>query len=622
MTERESHDADGEGREPRVEEAAVEQPTFPVGGADAVPAPGSAQEHEARPEGEPAPVAGQGATAEPEPASQSSVDPDTASEPTLETDREPASESGPAPASEPSTETGADPTAAAGPEAARGGVDAEASEPRAVPPASAPRPRALRAARRREAKADRDRGVVPAEPRAHSARRLVLRVVGSATGLALVAAAAWAFLTVTPPTYAVTPGSVALSPVPGEQLRVCPGPLLQLGLGGGASDAAAPAPVGTAATTTAVTGTEATSSRPGGDNTAEVVRAPGSVDGTATSVAAQQFAANTTSSTSGISATACATPAASQWLLSGATTLGESLVLQVINPGTSEVRVTFDVVNQGGRVAPAFPELILQPGETHTASVAGIAPDSTGIAIRVSATGGTVAAYLHETLTNTLTPGGSEIVGATQLPATTQILPGMTVLNRPGIETHTADASKGSSLRLLNPGSEPVPTVLTISDQSGTVLTQDSFAMDAGRVIDYPLGDLPTGTYTVRADADGPILLSGRTNPQDGDFAWQPSSPVLRERVVIPVSDGPGAKLAVANPTTSERTVTVTVNGTPTSARIVAGGTAIVDIAPGTVVLDDAAGLAASIHFSATGQRSSVPVLAGDADAETITVVK
>lgn len=452
-------------------------------------------------------------------------------------------------------------------------------------------------------------------------RRRILGAVAHTAGVlgavAVIGATVWALGWANIPEFRASADPIEIAPAVGDQQRVCPGALQQLGLTEDAEEAAA---VGTADLTTASSYDAVETIELGEDDTgAASIEAPGEVDGEATALSASQSVSLSTDASTGLSATNCTQPAATQWVVGGATTIGHTLVLDVINPGQAAARVNFEVYGIDGAVVPGIAEVVIEPGQREVISLAGVAPNANGLAVKVTATGSVVSAFLHETITDTLTPTGSEIVGSTALPSTLQSLPGIYVYGRPDADA-TALAEIGTTLRILNPNDAAANATLTAYDEHGAVAYSEELELASMRVVELPFADVPEGEYTITLEADQPVLLAGRVSPLDGDeFAWVPSSSSLVGNELVPVPEGPDPRLAVFNP--SEEAREIQVDGVAVT--IEPWSTYRTSVDAGEVVsLDGAEGLTAAVHYSGAGQLASLSVRAGNADAEPIRVVK
>lgn len=88
---------------------------------------------------------------------------------------------------------------------------------------------------------------------------------------------------------------------------------------------------------------------------------------------------------------------------------------------------------------------------------------------------------------------------------------------------------------------------------------------------------------------------------------------------MVAIPTGPNPKLALANPSDTERILTV--NGE--SVRVRPRSTVFMDQPGGkSIELDDADGMYAAVYYSGTGELSAMPVLSGNPDATPIEIVR
>lgn len=477
-----------------------------------------------------------------------------------------------------------------------------------------------RRGRRKQKASRRKRGT--ARSRAQERRRrgvasTAARTGGTVAAVAIVAASVWALGWMPLPQFQAEAESVSVTPQPGDQLRVCPGPLQQLGV---SSDASEITSVGSPVVASASQGADPDTTELGGAGEGSgpsVLSVPGTADGKVTQLTAAQTLIASGGSASGFSATACMQPSSSQWLLSGDTTVGHTLVLDVVNPGNVDARVNFSVFDANGPVSPSIPETVIAPGERQEISLAGIAPDAESLAIQVTSTGAEVASYLHETVTSTLDNAGSDIVGPSALPSTEQALPGVYVYEHPH-EDDTSPTDQGTAVRIANPNEEAASATLQFYSDAGEQVASVDFDLQPNTVIDYPVTSLASGTYSIRAEANQPIAISGRVAPmQPDEFGWQPSSPALSDEVMVAIPSGPSPQLSLSN--FSDETRTVTIAGDEVT--LAPYATERID-ASGEVEILGAAGMYAAVSYAEGGRIASFPVQPGNADAEPILVTR
>jgi hypothetical protein len=462
--------------------------------------------------------------------------------------------------------------------------------------------------------------------------RTVARIGGRAAGFLVAAALAVAALgaaaLVPWPEHRVTPPSLVVQPAESRQQRVCPGPLLTL-----ADDAAA-------ATTASSIGeadvvaradpddaeiTETSLAAPGNpradrDGTPVVLEVePGTVD--AGMIAGAQSQTAETETIAGFAAAACAEATAESWLVAGATTIGRTSLVLLANPTDVAATVDVRVIGETGAVeAGSALGIIVPGGSQRVVSLAGLAPNLTSPVVHVTSTGGTIAATLEQSAVDGLAPAGVEFTGAVAMPATTQVIPGFVVAEAGGVDPldDHAEGDAYPAVRLLATGDEPVDVTIGLVPESGRAAGSTIEAtLQPGRTTDVPLGVLDAGAYTVRLEADGPIVAAARasvgaagvgTDEQPpgsadiaaaGDFAWTVSTSPLLDDAVVAVPDGASPVLHLANEGERAAEVQLTIDGEARAISIDAGSAASVEVDAGAIVtLAGVAGVHASVTFS------------------------
>ena len=257
----------------------------------------------------------------------------------------------------------------------------------------------------------------------------------------------------------------------------------------------------------------------------------------------------------GLAAASCQRPGTETWLVGGSTSLGSSSRLVLQNPGRTPALVTLELWGPSGAVEPAgSPEYLVPAGQERVVLLEGVAAEQRRIVARVTSSGGLVAAYLQDSELRGLVPAGVDFVVAGRAPATHQVVPGLSV-------TQTeADGVDTSVLRLLVPGAEPGTAAITLLGAQGPVTLPGtaSVSLEAGAVLDVPIGGLPAGDYPVVIDADVPVVAgallargAGVGRPDDGstdgvplERAWAASAPTGAGLLALP--DGAPGRLLVA----------------------------------------------------------------------------
>ncbi|MDQ0574714.1 DUF5719 family protein [Agromyces albus] len=467
------------------------------------------------------------------------------------------------------------------------------------------------------------------------ARRTIARIGGRAAAFLVAAALAAAALTaaaIVPwPEHRTSAPSLVVQPAESRQQRVCPGPLMTL-----ADDAAAATtassigsaaivadaePAGAVVEQSPVTAPD--NPRADSDGTPTVIAAePGDVAVGLLAGAQSQTAA--TETVAGFAAAACSEALADAWLVAGATNLGRTSLMLLSNP--TEVAATVDVRVSGesGPVEAASAlGIIVPPGNQRVLSLAGLAPNLESPVVHVESTGGAIVASLEHSVVQGLAPAGVELSGATAMPSTRQVIPGFVVAKAGGVDP-ADDHALGDdfpAVRLFAPGDDAVEASIGIVSETGAGGSTIDVTLQPGRVSDVPLGVLAAGSYTLRIEADAPIVAAARATtgvPAESggadaaasvDLAWTVATAPLLDDGVVVVPQGPSPVLHFASTGTDATETTVTIDGTERAVTVPAGGAASVALAPGAVVrLAGVEGLHASVSFAGAAALASFGV--------------
>jgi hypothetical protein len=264
----------------------------------------------------------------------------------------------------------------------------------------------------------------------------------------------------------------------------------------------------------------------------------------------------------GMVAGPCAAPAVEHWLVGGSTAVGSSGRLVLQNPGRTPATVTLEAWGASGPVVLGSQSLVVvPPGEQVVTMLEAIAPDQSRLALRVTAEGGRVGAYVQHHRIEGLVPAGADLVVSGAAPSATTAVSGV-------VSTGEAvDDPHAPRLDLVTPGERAGTARLAVLGADGPVRLRggEEVALEPGQVTTLPLGGLPEGAYTVVVDADVPVVAGAAVDRQGSpaedavidddpyDRAWLAGQPVPAAGVV---ADG-----AVAVP--AGTTYDVTLSGVP-----------------------------------------------------------
>lgn len=206
----------------------------------------------------------------------------------------------------------------------------------------------------------------------------------------------------------------------------------------------------------------------------------------------------------GLVAAPCRAAVNEAWLVGGSTTLGSSARLVLQNPGATPAQVTLEVWGPSGPVELAgAAQYIVPAGSERAVLLEGAAAEQARIVVHMVASGGLVTAYLQDSALRGLTPAGVDDVVPGAAPARQQVVPGVSV------GASTAGGVDAAMLRLLAPDQAGTAQVRVLGPDGEVAFPGGTdVSLDAGAVIDLPLGGLPEGSYTVVVDADVPVLAA------------------------------------------------------------------------------------------------------------------
>lgn len=437
------------------------------------------------------------------------------------------------------------------------------------------------------------------------------------------------------PALGSVPPSGSVVPEPAPQLLVCPGGVVAVGASGSSASA-----ISAAATPALTQGTVAGRSLQGtrlhrGNVTGSLDAAPqllraAAATNTGGAAAAAQSQQVSAGDALGLAATACTAPSDSLWLAGGATTTGRTTVLLLTNPSGVPVTVTPDVWTDHGHVDPGAGSagVVVPPHSRRAVSLASLAPDASGITVRVRTSGGRIAATLEQRTVRGLESGGIDFIAPTTEPATDLTIAGVRVADSAVVEAAAQTESYGDLapvLRVLVPGRRAATVSVAASGSSTATLHR---RVPAGSVVDLPLGGLRDGVVGLHVTATEPIVAAARisvissaaptdlaptgggttTTDRGADLAWFAASPPFGSEAAAAVPAGPSPQLSLTNPGDTAVKATVTGAGGRRNVTVGAGGTVTLPVAEGIVRVGDARGLVGAISLAGRGAIAGYPV--------------
>lgn len=391
--------------------------------------------------------------------------------------------------------------------------------------------------------------------------RALIRGTTGVLGLAVTGGVVAAALVLPLPSHTVGSSSVQVAPVPTDQQRVCPGPILALAAD--SRDAGAAAPIGvprtvSGATTAAdITGagggavpmtdpqvtalaSGATAKSPdagtggdtgGGDNTGGGRTGDGGTGGTDSDGGAPRNGTLTNSGSpvlltvaadkdstmpplvagsqsqkadqedlAGFAAAGCRHASSDSWLVGGGADLGETSLVLLSNPSEVDAQVDLDVFGESGRVqTPGGTGITVPAGAQKVVPLAGLAPSVAAPVVHVLTHGGRVLATMQQSIVNGIDPAGVELIGGAGAPALSHRIAGVSVRTLKTLRSSQSTDSYGRDL--------PAARVLVPGDSPAHV--------SIGVVGEVGTSTGDTFTATLKPGVVTEIPLDGLT---DGDY--------------------------------------------------------------------------------------------------------
>jgi hypothetical protein len=331
----------------------------------------------------------------------------------------------------------------------------------------------------------------------------------------------------------------------------------------------------------------------------------------------------------GFAATACGEASAESWLVAGATTVGRTSFIVISNPGDVAAVIDLTVFGDAGPVeAPGGKNIDVPARTTRILSLAGLAPDLTAPVVHLEARVGAVTAAVQQSVVRGLEPGGVELAGPTAGPSTTQTVAGVQISGTSSIAERLGDpdyTDLQSILRLFVPGDEPASVTLRVAEErTDGARTEYQIGLTPGIVTEFPLQDIPDGTYLIEAESDQPIVMGARTSTiANGvtDFAWYQSVQPLAASFFVPVADGPSPRLHLVNTTDAPIEVTLTTpDGQRQDVSFAPGGRSVVLEPTTSYTVTTSAPMGGSLGYLGDGRSSSYAIAPPSPDAAPVVV--
>lgn len=266
------------------------------------------------------------------------------------------------------------------------------------------------------------------------------------------------------------------------------------------------------------------------------------VEGVTALVAGASLARTDAGDLRGLAAAACQEPAASAWIVGGATELGSSARLVIDNPGATPATVTLEAWGPAGPIDPGQAGTVLVPaGGERAVLIESFAAEQSRIAVHLTASGGRVAAWLQDSALRGFTPAGTDLAAPAAEPSTTAVVPGL-VLPETSIDDDDA-----AVLRILNPNAEETTASLRLlgADGETSIPGAEEITLEPGAVTDVSLAGVPAGAYAADLRADLPITAAAMLTRIGSPLPDDPDQPVVDRAWTAAASGAPSLLLAL-----------------------------------------------------------------------------
>lgn len=347
----------------------------------------------------------------------------------------------------------------------------------------------------------------------------------------------------------------------------------------------------------------------------------------------------------GFTAIDCRNAAAESWLLGASTATGRNALMYLLNPTGVPTPVDLTFYSEDGRVGSG--SLIVPAGSQIIASIAAYAPGHEALAVKVASRGAPVTAYLGNSVTRILRPGGVDLLGAVEKGATQQTITPVVVTTAELVEQLGGQGGwedLRTVLQLFIPGSG-APAEVTFQvrslDETGAETEPAAPRPGAGETADesvpftgitttvqleretmleIPLETLPNGKYVVEIISEEPVLAGVRSSSvrQDtipdpdpalpsrtvniADFSWVHPGDAFSGDLSVPIPSGPDPSLELWNPGEDELALTLRFNeGVDTPVIVPARSGITVPLAEGIAHLSGLDETFVSVSFTSPG---------------------
>ena len=311
---------------------------------------------------------------------------------------------------------------------------------------------------------------------------------------------------------------------------------------------------------------------------------------------------------SGLLAAGCQQPTTELWFVGGDTSVGREALLVVTNPGRVDAQIDVAAFASRGELsATGLKGLSVAAGKTLVLQLASDLMNQPTLTLQVTATGGSVAAWIQQRVMRGTIPGGSDFIAPATEVAKGLAIPGLLLRGNADAaeiaKTRPDYADQVPMLRVFVPrvnDANGIARRITVTAQIfganaktfGTVLRE---TVTSGTVTDLPITGIADGDYVAYVTADQPLRAAirlprtNKTKSPATDFAWLQAGSTLEGTRAFRVPQSGVTKLAIANPSKAEATFALGTQaqvaaGTAPTVKLAAGETRTLGVAAGSVV--------------------------------------
>lgn len=285
----------------------------------------------------------------------------------------------------------------------------------------------------------------------------------------------------------------------------------------------------------------------------------GRVKQSAALVSASQVQSISADNVNGLSATACTTPKSEQWIIGAEAITGRDGVLILVNNASIDSTVSLQIYTDAGLISAGGLNGISVPKASAVAiPIATLAPKAPTSAIKITASGASVAAWVQQKTVRATLAAGVDYIPAAIDAAKSLVIPGLSLK---GTESSSFLSKSNDdyfdvepSVDVFVPGDKNATVTVQVLGAGnlgvGTVINQ---TVSAGRLARLPIEGLGDGDYTLFIESDVAVQAvarfsrSNRKLTPNTDFAYLPAVTQSKLTRSIAVPFGYNSKLTIAN---------------------------------------------------------------------------